>query len=431
MKRERSAFLGISARSGAAESALAAPSPSVVFGIESWLVQRLAAAVGNPDIRIALWDGSELLPAGHAARPVDTLRVRDRGALWRLVSNPELWFGDDYATGRLDVEGDLPRFLETVFLAGPENAASPSPGSLRQRLYRGRPNDPAGSQQNIHHHYDLSNDFYRLWLDDSMAYTCAYFAAPDVPLAAAQTAKMDHICRKLRLRAGEAVVEAGCGWGGLARHMARHYGVHVRAYNISAEQVRYARERSRAEGLGHLVEYVQEDYREIRGRYDAFVSVGMLEHVGIDHYRTLGAVIDRCLTANGRGLIHSIGKNRAAPMTPWIERRIFPGAYTPTLCEMAQILEPSGQSVLDVENLRLHYALTLEHWLARFEQQRERIAGQFDEVFVRAWRFYLASSIASFRSGGLQLFQLLFARPRRNDLPWTRAHLYGGDHGAV
>ncbi|MBI2291063.1 MAG: class I SAM-dependent methyltransferase, partial [Betaproteobacteria bacterium] len=169
----------------------------------------------------------------------------------------------------------------------------------------------------------------------------------------------------------------------------------------------------------------EDDYRNISGRYDAFVSVGMLEHVGREHYGELGRVIDRCLPRNGRGILHSIGQDQPALLNAWIEKRIFPGAYPPTLREMLAILEPQELSVLDVENLRLHYALTLEHWLRRFEDARERVSEMYDERFVRTWRLYLAGSLAAFNTGNLQLFQVLFARAGSNDMPWTRAHLYG------
>jgi cyclopropane-fatty-acyl-phospholipid synthase len=205
--------------------------------------------------------------------------------------------------------------------------------------------------------------------------------------------------------------------------MARSYGVNVRAYNISREQIAYARQRARAEGLEGQVEYVEDDYRNITGTYDAFVSVGMLEHVGPDHYRELGTVIDRSLREDGLGLIHTIGQNIATPMSPWFLKRIFPGSYPPTLREMMALFEPWEFTVLDVENLRLHYAKTCEQWLERFEQNRGRVGEMFDESFVRAWRLYLSGCIANFTIGALQLFQVLFSRPANNNVPLTRSHL--------
>jgi cyclopropane-fatty-acyl-phospholipid synthase len=254
-----------------------------------------------------------------------------------------------------------------------------------------------------------------------MTYTCAYFPTPAATLEDAQIAKMDRVCRKLALQPGEHVLEAGCGWGGLALHMARHYGVTVRAVNVSGEQIAYAREQARALRLGDRVEFVEDDYRHVRGQYDAFVSVGMLEHVGAADYPTLGTVIDRSLTSCGRGLLHFIGRNRPSPLNPWIRKRIFPGAYPPTLAEVCgHVLAPWDLSVTDVENLRLHYVATLEHWRTRFESAADDVAASFDEAFVRAWRLYLAGSQAAFMTGSMQLFQVVFARGRTNAIPWTR-----------
>jgi cyclopropane-fatty-acyl-phospholipid synthase len=257
-----------------------------------------------------------------------------------------------------------------------------------------------------------------------MVYTCAYFPTPDVSLEEAQVAKMDHVCRKVRLQPGQTVFEAGCGWGALARHMARHYGVKVRAFNISHEQVACARERARAEGLAGQVEFIEDDYRNIHGSCDAFVSVGMLEHVGCKQYHALGKVIRRCLAPSGLGLIHSIGRNFPCATNSWLEKRIFPGAHIPALSEIMEVFAPMDLTVLDVENLRLHYARTLEHWLRRFESVAGRVAAMFDERFVRTWRLYLAGSLAGFTSGCIQLFQVTFSPSENRAVPWTRAYLY-------
>jgi cyclopropane-fatty-acyl-phospholipid synthase len=286
---------------------------------------------------------------------------------------------------------------------------------------RGHPRD------NIYAHYDLGNDFYKLWLDDQLLYTCAYFPTPDVSLEEAQIGKMDHICRKLDLRPGERVVEAGCGWGSLALHMAEHYGVHVRAFNLSHEQIAYAREHAERRGLARQVEFVEDSYKSIAGVYDAFVSVGMLEHVGLKDFPVLGNQIERCLEPHGRGLIHSIGRAHSQPMSVWMEREIFPGACIPSLKQILEVLEPNRMAVLDVENLRLHYARTLEHWLDRFEKSVDRIESMYDSRFVRVWRMYLSSSIASFRVGSCQLYQIVFTRQNNNAVRWTRAGVYQSD----
>jgi len=235
---------------------------------------------------------------------------------------------------------------------------------------------------------------------------------------------MDHVCRKVWLRPGETVVEAGCGWGALALHMARHYGVRVKAFNISHEQIVFARERAAREGLNSQVEFIEDDYRNISGNFDAFVSVGMLEHVGKKYYREFGRVIHRAIGDQGRGLLHFIGKNRPQPLSAWIRKRIFPGGYTPALREAMNVLEPYNYGVLDVENLRFHYAKTCEHWLNRFERCYDRVAARNGEFFARMWRLYLAGSTAAFRAGSLQLFQVVFAGRACKALPLTRDYLY-------
>ena len=389
--------------------------------VEGRLLASLLGYLGNPPLEFTLWSGERIAPAGST--PIARVQVASRATLLGILADPQVRFPDSYSEGRLEIEGDLVQLLESVYRAG---LPGPQPSALQRlvaRFRRPQVNTLSRSRENIHHHYDIGNDFYSLWLGQTMAYTCAYY--PTATLDEAQTAKMDHVCRKLRLRSGESIVEAGCGWGTLALHMARRYGVKVRAFNISREQVAYARARAAREGLSSQVEYIEDDYRNIAGRYDAFVSVGMLEHVGLANYAALGEVIARSLGHNGRGLIHSIGRNRPAPLQPWIVKRIFPGAYPPSLAEMMHIFEPRDFSVLDVENLRLHYAQTLRHWLELFEAASGRVREMFDERFVRMWRMYLAGSIAGFTTGALQLFQVVFAPRDNNDVPMTREHLYG------
>ena len=389
--------------------------------LDRWLLRTMMGALPRAGYEVVLWDGSS---AGDKTGL--RVRIRDRAALRQLVRNPSLHFGDLYSAGRIEVEGDLVTFLERTYAAlDAGRAADASAWWKVWTIPAPHSSSTEAARDNIHQHYDLGNDFYALWLDrGAMQYTCAYFPEPGMSLEAAQRAKMDHICRKLRLRSGQRVYEAGCGWGGFALHMAREYGVEVRAWNISREQVRLATERARKEGLASRVAFVEDDYRNIRGECDAFVSVGMLEHVGAENYGELGAVIGRCLAPRGMGLIHTIGRNRPEPMNGWIERRIFPGAQPPSLGEMMAIFEPGGFSVLDVENLRLHYAETLRHWMARYLEVMDDVRAARGAEFARAWHLYLAGSTAAFTTGCMQLFQVLFARVGNNDLPATRRHLY-------
>jgi cyclopropane-fatty-acyl-phospholipid synthase len=387
-------------------------------GMDRWLASQLARQIDPARVSLALWDEPEKVDAAQPAR----LRIGDPAALWLLVANPGLQFGDLYSTGRIQVQGDLMAVVEQGYRNIDRNSTAARLGRLVSRLPAP---DLVDSQRNIHHHYDLGNDFYRLWLDrEALQYTCAYYADPSMTLEQAQQAKMHHVCRKLMLQSGDRVVEAGSGWGGFALFMARHYNVKVRSFNISREQVQYARDWAKREDLESQVEFVEDDFRNIDGEYDAFVSIGMLEHVGPANYREMGRLMSRVLTRQGRGLVHSIGRDVPMPLNAWINRRIFPGAYPPTLRQMMELFEPNGLSVLDVENIRLHYAKTLRHWLERYEQNIDQVHAMFDESFARAWRLYLTGSIAGFTHGSIQLFQVLFARSGVNEIPWTRADIY-------
>lgn len=391
--------------------------------IEQWLLRKVYESAGRPPICLILKGGREVSPSD--ALPVANVIFSDRGTLMRLILDPEMGFGEAYMQGRLEVEGDLVAVLEAAYQSLSESGR----GRWFSRLISGwtaltQSNSLRGSRKNIHHHYDLNTDFYRLWLDPELVYTCAYFPTASATLEEAQAAKLDYVCRKLQLQPGERVVEAGCGWGALALHMASRYGVTVQAFNISHEQILLARRRAKELGLNRRVEFIEDDYRNISGECDAFVSVGMLEHVGLEHYKEVGSVIHRSLTKSGRGLLHFIGRNRPQPLSAWTRKRIFPGAYMPSVREAMEVLEPWDFSVLDIENLRAHYARTLENWLERFEKSAERVSEMFGPEFVRAWRLYLAGSVAGFRVGNLQLFQVVFARRACQQIPGTRAHLY-------
>jgi cyclopropane-fatty-acyl-phospholipid synthase len=379
---------------------------------DRWALARIQQAVFSARVRFVLWDGFEL--QASRGEPVATLVFKNRRALLATMWHPDLHLGDAYMSGAIEISGDLVAMLNDVYHALGQR--SPRPWWLDGS------NGPSDARANVHRHYDLGNDFYRLWLDREMVYTCAYFPTPGESLEAAQVAKMDLVCRKLALKPGDRVIEAGCGWGSLALFMARRYGVQVRAFNLSPEQIAVARRRARDESLASRVEFIEDDYRNLHGEYDAFVSVGMLEHVGRASYGALGEVIARSLTEHGRGLLHFIGRSQPGALNPWIRKRIFPGAYIPTLTEVFErVLEPWDLSALDVENLRLHYASTLDHWRQRFEGASAEIAAMFDDSFVRAWRLYLAGSQAAFIAGSLHLFQIVFARGSCNTIPWTRS----------
>ena len=384
-----------------------------------WIMRR----IGNPRISIRLWNGDEFPVTEHP--PVACMEFRERRAVLQLLLSPSVGFGECFTEGLIDVHGDFLAFANEVTAAFTRQRDTGYYGpKLRSLLYALRRNSPSRSLHNVYHHYDLGNDFYKLWLDERMVYTCAYYDKPAATLAEPQLAKLDHVCRKLELRPGQKVIEAGCGWGALALHMAEHYGVEVTAFNNSREQIAFARERAAAKKLEDRVTFVEDDYRTADDQCDAFVSVGMLEHVGLANYRTLGALIKRCLKPDGIGLVHSIGRSFPNRTDPWIVKHIFPGGHIPSLSEMMTVFEPQRFSVIDIENLRPHYARTCRDWLQNFESVADTVRDMYDDEFVRMWRLYLAGSSAGFQSGTLQLFQVVFTPYGNNTVPWTREHLY-------
>jgi cyclopropane-fatty-acyl-phospholipid synthase len=403
------------------------PVPNYSSRFDMWLLRHLYSSFGNPQIRITM--GGRLEVAPQAAFPVATIAIHDRRTLLEMLLDPQLGFGDAYTAGRVTVEGSLVAMLETVFRSmsaiESRNWYSRIESSLLAFLQR---NSLRGARKNIHRHYDLGTEFFRLWLDSQLVYSGAYFSSPSLTLEEAQIAKMDYICRKLNLLPGERVVDIGCGWGALAFHMAQHYGAYILAVSNSHEQILWARHRAAELHLTHQVEFIEDDYRNISTQCDALVSVGMLEHVGAEHYRDMGRVIHRVLDSAGRGLIQTIGLNQPHPFNLWTRKRVFPGTYAPTLRQAMDLFEPGDFSVIDIENLRPHYARTLEHWLEGFENSSAKVSEMFGADFVRLWRLYLAGSLAGFSSGSLQHFQILFARKACQRIPLTRTQLYAAEH---
>ncbi len=281
----------------------------------------------------------------------------------------------------------------------------------------------------IAHHYDVSNDFYALFLDPLMVYTCAYYRDPDGKLEEAQQDKLDLVCRKLRLKPGETMLDIGCGWGSLSIWAARHCGVRAHGVTLSRAQAEWAGARIEHEGLAGrcLVEY--RDWRDLPAdaRYDKIAAIGVIEHVGIPNYPAFFGRARAMLNDGGLYLNHGIHHEfhwKRTSQTDFLLRHVFPNGDLSGFTETVTEMERARWEVLDVENLRLHYARTLGLWHERLDMHAAKIEKSYDRAFLRAWRLYLAGSIAGFTTGSLQLFQVLFARGTNNDIPWSRAHLY-------
>jgi cyclopropane-fatty-acyl-phospholipid synthase len=368
-------------------------------------------------LRVIDSDGQTFEFAG-TEEPSATMRIHDPSLPLKLFRNPELHAGEAYMNGTLTFEGcSLEDFLGVFSINRGAIATYPLQSVLRNisRMVRAvQQHNPIGkAQQNVAHHYDLSAEMYRLFLDEDMQYSCAYFENGDESLEEAQVKKKRHIAAKLQLEDGQRILDIGCGWGGLAIDLARRANVEILGVTLSEEQHRIAVERANASGLSDRVRFELRDYREVTGHFDRIVSVGMFEHVGVTRYDEFFGRVYDFLVDDGFAVLHSIG-HMSPPSTasPWLRKYIFPGAYSPALSEVFAATERQHLWVSDVEVLRVHYADTLVEWNRRFQQNRERIAELYDERFCRMWEFYLISAETMFRTGAQMVFQMQLARTR-------------------
>jgi cyclopropane-fatty-acyl-phospholipid synthase len=372
--------------------------------------------------------GGKLHEFRGTPEPLATIRIHDQTLSRKLFFNPELHAGEAYMDGRLTmVDCTLKDFMEVFSINRGSMASYPLQNVLRRvsRTLRAfQQHNPVGkAQQNVSHHYDLSRELYQLFLDEDLQYSCAYFLTPDDSLETAQKNKKRHVAAKLRLQPGQRVLDIGCGFGGLAFEIARRADVEVLGVTLSEEQHRRATEEAERQGLSERVRFELRDYREVQGRFDRIVSVGMFEHVGVSNYDDFFGRLFDLLTDDGIAVLHSIGHmSPPGSASPWLRKYIFPGAYSPALSEVFAATERQHLWVNDVEVLRVHYADTLVEWIRRFERNRERIAEIYDERFCRMWEFYLISVESMFRTGAQMVFQMQLARTR-DAAPLTRDYM--------
>ena len=374
---------------------------------------------------------------GTEAEPAVTVRLHDPKLHWKIALNPGLHAGEAYMNGTLTVENGatlydfLDLFGRNLGPTGLRSFKSPlrHVRHLKRRFHQ--LNDRIRSERNVAHHYDLSDEMYGLFLDSERQYTCAYHPTGSEDIETAQRLKERHVAAKLRLEPGMRVVDFGCGWGSLAQYLVRHYDVDVTGVTLSKEQVEWGNARLKALGLAHRARLLHKDYREVEGKFDRVVSIGMLEHVGVRQYGTLFERIRTLLPDHGVALVHSIGRVQGPGSTnAWIKKYIFPGGYIPALSEVLPSIERSGLWVTDIEILRLHYAYTLRAWRERFVANWDRATALYDERFCRMWEYYLATSEISFRYLDNMNFQIQLA-PNRNTLPLTRDYMVDEERAAA
>ena len=370
---------------------------------------------------------SHVFTRGHPG-PNVTMKLSDPSLYKKLFFNPELHAGEAYMDGRMTFPGSSLRDFLTLFSMNRLSLAAQPLQQVLRRVSRGlkrfQQANPIGkAQQNVAHHYDLGNAFYEMFLDQEMFYSCAYFRDKSDTLEAAQINKCRLIAAKLNMKPGQKVLDIGSGWGGMARYLAKVADVEVLGVTLSKEQYALAVERTKAAGLDGRVKFELKDYRHLTAKFDRIVSVGMFEHVGVQHYNEFFAKVNELLADDGVMLLHSIG-HMSPPGTasPWLRKYIFPGAYSPALSEVFPAVESNSLWVTDCEFLRVHYATTLKHWHERFEKNRAKVAALYDERFCRMWEFYLISAEMMFRTGSQEVFHMQLAK-KRDAAPITRDYV--------
>ncbi|MGO4439829.1 class I SAM-dependent methyltransferase [Rhizobium sp. RAF56] len=354
-----------------------------------------------------------------APGPEVTMRLTDPKLYRSLVFSAELAAGEAYMDGTMRFEeGSTLRDFLTLFSVNRLSLGNyPIQKLLRAVKMRFRKrqqsNRKGQAQQNVAHHYDLGNDFYRLFLDENMLYSCAYFRHPEETLEQAQRNKLRLLAAKLGLKPGMKVLDIGSGWGDLALYLAALENVEVLGVTLSKEQQALATERASIAGLSNRVRFELKDYRDVAGPFDRIVSVGMFEHVGVHHYDEFFAKLNALMADDGVAVLHSIGHMSPPGMaSPWLRKYIFPGAYSPALSEVFEVVERNSLWVTDLEFLRVHYATTLKHWTDRFEANRDKVIALYDERFARMWEFYLISAEMMFRTGSQLVFHMQLSRSR-------------------
>lgn len=382
-------------------------------------------------------DGFELIDANSKSYLIGKpkkenpirFKILDKTLHWKLLINPDLYLGEGYTDGSIVIEnGTLTEFLDIAIKNIGRDSANSITNALDKfrRMYRYITNFNliGKSKQNVAHHYDLSNKFYDLFLDEKRQYSCAYFKNEDDTLEVAQNNKIDHIIKKLNLKPNHKVLDVGCGWGTLALDIAKKTQCEVVGITLSKNQLEYAQQKAREMNLENQVEFRLEDYRQLSEKFDRVVSVGMFEHVGRKFYSKYFNKVFDFLNEDGVALIHTIGSiNPPRGPQPWITKYIFPGGYTPSLSEVSLPIEKSGLIISDLEVLRAHYAHTIRNWKDRFMSKKEQVLEMFDEKFFRMWEFYLVGCEMSFKWGDQVVFQFQLTR-KLKATPITRDYIY-------
>jgi len=393
------------------------------------LIKAICRSIKGGPFAVTYWDGqTEVYGAAGGEEPSVKVIFNEKFDLREILQEPELKFGEAYMDGKIDYEGDLSVLFSLIRQNRDLFRKDAAKRGVVQRFMR-CPKEVSSQKQgeDVQAHYDLGNDFFSMWLDKTMSYSCGYFKTQEDSLEQAQQQKIDHILRKMHLKKGETLLDIGCGWGCLIIKAAREYGVKALGITLGKEQEEETKRRIKEEGLGDMVEVRQADYRDLAVEgytFDKIVNVGMFKHVGKEYIPTYFSCLNKMLKPCGLSLIHTITRPFEAPNNPWLEKYIFSWSYIPSLREIVWRLPQHSFHLIDVESLRIHYVLTHGLWLKNFEAASDQIKEKYGNKFYRMWHLYLAGCSASFRSSGFDIHQLLFSRDLCNEMPLTRDYLY-------
>lgn len=388
---------------------------------EKKVIKKLFDNVENISFKVIFRDGEELVIG--ESEPDFVVNINDSIDKKALLNSTSLALGEAYMDKTIDIEGDLFKALNIVL--GKMDEFSVNNNVLKKIIFTST--SAKNQKEEVSSHYDIGNDFYKLWLDETMLYSCAYFKDDSNTLYDAQCNKIDYILKKLNLKEGMSLLDIGCGWGGLLIHAAKKYKVKGLGITLSEEQHKRFKERIEEESLGDYLDVKLMDYRELKKSglsFDRIVSVGMIEHVGRDNYDLFFENVDSVLKDKGLFLLHYISARKEYPGDPWLKKYIFRGGVIPSLREVINISGERDFYTLDVESLRRHYVKTLLCWYENFNNKLDTISKMFDERFIRMWGLYLAACAASFNNGVIDLHQILFSKGVDNTLPMTRENLY-------
>ncbi|MGP3779158.1 class I SAM-dependent methyltransferase [Halanaerobium saccharolyticum] len=387
--------------------------------------------VDGQKFEIEYWDGeTQVFNSELKSKPAFKIIFSEKLSLNEIRKSPQLKLAEAYMEEKINFEGDIKKLIETAGDNVFELMEEIKKYKVDQPLNFQTSDSLAEEEEGVRKHYDLGNDFFKLWQDETMTYSCAYFKDENDELKKAQLQKLDHVLKKLNLKPGERLLDIGCGWGSLALRAAEKYGVGVMGITLSKEQEIEAKKRAAEAGLADKIEIRRQDYRRLaeeEQKFDKIVSVGMFEHVGKDNIPQYFEAVDKMLKNRGLSLLHSITHLKEKPTHPWLQKYIFPWGYIPSLREIVWELPEKNFHLVDVEDIGYHYSLTAERWLDNYEEVSQAVKEKFDDHFYRMWQTFLMGAVFTFRFASTSVHQLLFSKGKNTDLPLTRDYIYQND----